>query len=146
MYGKEEQKEEDKEERLLSYTIRESNDDFDPSLLSNEPPSNMEFYEYSQKPLGLESIRIELHSRMEFDENKYLEGAKQQQQKGDKAEDNCPELSSQRPPDFESIRVVPTSRMELDENKYLEATKYSCKKRTKPKITALNFQVRGLLT
>ncbi|CAA3020731.1 histone H1-I-like [Olea europaea subsp. europaea] len=100
MYGEEKQKEEDKEERLLSSNIRESNDDFDPSLLSTEPPSNMEFYEY-----------------------KYLEKVKPQQQEGDKAEDNCPELSSQRPPDFESIRVEPTSRMELAENKYLEMTK-----------------------
>ncbi|CAI9785447.1 unnamed protein product [Fraxinus pennsylvanica] len=147
MYGEEKQKEEDKGERLLLYNIRESNDGFDPSPLSTEPPSRMEFDEYkyleeakpqrqegdkaedncpelsTQRPLGFESISVEPISRMEFDENKYLEATKPQQQEGDKAEDNCPELSNQKPPGFESIIVEPPRRMEVDENKYSEAAK-----------------------
>ncbi|KAL2455555.1 Uncharacterized protein Adt_47225 [Abeliophyllum distichum] len=99
IYGEEKPKE-DKGERSLPYNIRENNDGFDPSLLFTEPPS-----------------------RTEFKENEYLEEAKPQQQEGDKAKDNFPELSSQKPPAFESIRVEPHSRMEFDENKYLEASK-----------------------
>ncbi|CAI9755998.1 unnamed protein product [Fraxinus pennsylvanica] len=132
-------------EEKPKYNIRKSNDGFDPSLLSTELPSRMDFDERkylegnpqqqedkaedncpklsSQKPPGFKLASIEPLGRMEVDGHNYLKVAKQQQREGDVAEHNCPELSSRTPPGFKSIRVEPTSRMEFDENKYIEATK-----------------------